>query len=281
MNYRHAFHAGGPADVVKHAVLARILVHLREQAGGVPGDRHPCRRRPLRSARPGGDPQPRMARRHRAAAWPRRSTARRARCSRPISTRSPRSIAAGELATYPGFARARARAAAQPGPPRRLRARAERRGRARPQSRRRPARQGGRDRRLDRAQRLCAAAGAARRRPDRSAVRGRRTSFAASRRRSKPRTANGRPASSCSGTRSRVGRSPTRWRGACGARRSRKCCAPRSISQRSASRSGSRGCGLIVVNPPWTLAGELEILLPVLAKVFAGGHRVDWVARGE
>ena len=29
MNSRHAFHAGGPADVVKHAVLARILVHLR------------------------------------------------------------------------------------------------------------------------------------------------------------------------------------------------------------------------------------------------------------
>jgi 23S rRNA (adenine2030-N6)-methyltransferase len=28
MNYRHAFHAGNFADVVKHAVLARILVHL-------------------------------------------------------------------------------------------------------------------------------------------------------------------------------------------------------------------------------------------------------------
>lgn len=28
MNYRHAFHAGGPADVVKHTVLVRILVHL-------------------------------------------------------------------------------------------------------------------------------------------------------------------------------------------------------------------------------------------------------------
>ena len=41
------------------------------------------------------------------------------------------------------------------------------------------------------------------------------------------------------------------------------------------------GCGLIVVNPPWTLAGELEILAPLFAKVFAGGHRVDWVARGE
>lgn len=29
MNYRHAFHAGNFADVVKHAVLARILIHLR------------------------------------------------------------------------------------------------------------------------------------------------------------------------------------------------------------------------------------------------------------
>jgi len=28
MNYRHAFHAGNFADVVKHVVLARILVHL-------------------------------------------------------------------------------------------------------------------------------------------------------------------------------------------------------------------------------------------------------------
>ncbi len=28
MNYRHAFHAGNFADVLKHAVLARILVHL-------------------------------------------------------------------------------------------------------------------------------------------------------------------------------------------------------------------------------------------------------------
>jgi 23S rRNA (adenine2030-N6)-methyltransferase len=41
------------------------------------------------------------------------------------------------------------------------------------------------------------------------------------------------------------------------------------------------GCGLIVVNPPWTVPGELEILLPPLAKAFAGAHRVDWIARGE
>jgi 23S rRNA (adenine2030-N6)-methyltransferase len=32
MNYRHTFHAGGFADVVKHAVLARILVHLKTKA---------------------------------------------------------------------------------------------------------------------------------------------------------------------------------------------------------------------------------------------------------
>src|SRR6201995_5302782 len=32
MNYRHAFHAGNIADVLKHVVLARILVHLGEKA---------------------------------------------------------------------------------------------------------------------------------------------------------------------------------------------------------------------------------------------------------
>ena len=41
-------------------------------------------------------------------------------------------------------------------------------------------------------------------------------------------------------------------------------------------------CGLVVVNPPWTLAGELAILLPELAAILSGAgggaHRVDWVA---
>ena len=41
------------------------------------------------------------------------------------------------------------------------------------------------------------------------------------------------------------------------------------------------GCGLIVVNPPWTLPDELEILGPVFANVLAAGYRVDWIARGE
>jgi 23S rRNA (adenine2030-N6)-methyltransferase len=31
MNYRHAFHAGNFADVLKHAVLAQILLHLKQK----------------------------------------------------------------------------------------------------------------------------------------------------------------------------------------------------------------------------------------------------------
>ncbi len=41
------------------------------------------------------------------------------------------------------------------------------------------------------------------------------------------------------------------------------------------------GSGLVVVNPPWTLPGELALLLPALAAVFAGpagSHRLDWLA---
>jgi 23S rRNA (adenine2030-N6)-methyltransferase len=42
------------------------------------------------------------------------------------------------------------------------------------------------------------------------------------------------------------------------------------------------GCGLIVVNPPWPLAGELAILLSELAAILsgagAGSHRLDWLA---
>ena len=31
MNYRHAFHAGGFADVIKHIVLVRMLSYLQEK----------------------------------------------------------------------------------------------------------------------------------------------------------------------------------------------------------------------------------------------------------
>lgn len=32
MNYRHAYHAGNFADVMKHAVLAQVMMHLRDKA---------------------------------------------------------------------------------------------------------------------------------------------------------------------------------------------------------------------------------------------------------
>jgi 23S rRNA (adenine2030-N6)-methyltransferase len=42
-----------------------------------------------------------------------------------------------------------------------------------------------------------------------------------------------------------------------------------------------RACGVLIVNPPWRLAGELELLLPelvaALAKGHGGAHRLDWL----
>jgi 23S rRNA (adenine2030-N6)-methyltransferase len=42
-----------------------------------------------------------------------------------------------------------------------------------------------------------------------------------------------------------------------------------------------RGCGLIVVNPPWTLEGDLTVLLPQLASILFGAGRgeprTDWL----
>jgi len=58
--------------------------------------------------------------------------------------------------------------------------------------------------------------------------------------------------------------------------------APRSATAPGPSEQRLSACGLIVVNPPWTLAGELAVLLPALATVLsvegAGTHRVDWLA---
>jgi 23S rRNA (adenine2030-N6)-methyltransferase len=44
---------------------------------------------------------------------------------------------------------------------------------------------------------------------------------------------------------------------------------------------GLSGCGLIVVNPPWMLSDEMEILLTFLATIFAGGHRIDWIVPSD
>jgi 23S rRNA (adenine2030-N6)-methyltransferase len=40
------------------------------------------------------------------------------------------------------------------------------------------------------------------------------------------------------------------------------------------------GCGLIIVNPPWTLEAELAVLMPALATILAtgpSGHRLEWI----
>jgi 23S rRNA (adenine2030-N6)-methyltransferase len=46
--------------------------------------------------------------------------------------------------------------------------------------------------------------------------------------------------------------------------------------------SGLRGCGLIAVNPPWTLRDELGVLMPALAEALGRGGKaqtvVDWIA---
>jgi 23S rRNA (adenine2030-N6)-methyltransferase len=43
------------------------------------------------------------------------------------------------------------------------------------------------------------------------------------------------------------------------------------------------GCGLLVVNPPWTLEREMTLILPELARALgrerAGRQRLDWIAR--
>jgi 23S rRNA (adenine2030-N6)-methyltransferase len=42
------------------------------------------------------------------------------------------------------------------------------------------------------------------------------------------------------------------------------------------------GCGLIAVNPPWTLEKELQLVLPRLAAILSGpspgGSRLDWIS---
>ena len=264
MNYRHAFHAGNFADVVKHAVLVRILVHLREKprpsASSTPmpapaATISPARRRP--AAANGATAS--------AGSSPPRSPSRRARCSRPIST--PSRAQSGRRARHLSRLAALVRALLRPQD--RLIACELEPSAARALARnlaRRPPRQGDRDRRLDRAHRLCAAEGAARPGADRSAVRGAgricrglAEALAAAHRK-------WRPASICCGTRSRSARRRTRWRAALrrsGHRQNPACRTQSSPPPRA--DTGLRGSGLIVVNPPWTLAGELAILLPALA----------------
>ena len=46
MNYRHAYHAGNFADVLKHAVLALVIGHLKGKPTAVPSGGRGCRAAP-------------------------------------------------------------------------------------------------------------------------------------------------------------------------------------------------------------------------------------------
>ena len=200
MNYRHAFHAGGFADVIKHIVLVRMLAYLQEKpaafrvidthAGAGVYD--------LTSdeARRGGEwltgiariMQARFSEQTRAAA----KALSRHRQGLQSATR-PRSLS--------GLAADRAGAAAAAGSPDRLRGRAEG---AQAPDRGAPARHpgpGGRPRRLDRAAGLRAAERAARPGSDRSVRSSRRTSSSGWPRALPRPSRNGRPAAICCGIR--------------------------------------------------------------------------------
>ena len=55
----------------------------------------------------------------------------------------------------------------------------------------------------------------------------------------------------------------------------------------AAHRPGERlaGCGMIAVNPPWNLEHEMSVVFPQLAKSLArqgsGNYRIDWLAGGR
>ena len=109
MNYRHAFHAGNFADVVKHAVLARILVHLRDK---------PAAFRVIDTHAGAGRYDLDGPEAARSLEWRdgierlvsrARSASRRVGCLRPISTRSPPSTAAGGSPAIPARPRSCAR----------------------------------------------------------------------------------------------------------------------------------------------------------------------------
>lgn len=279
MNYRHAFHAGGPADVVKHAVLARILVHLKNK---------PAAFRVIDTHAGAGLYDLRGPEAARSPEW-RDGIARL--LSAPIDGEARALLApyldavaalnpGGELAVYPGspvlaraLMRSQDRLIACEIEPNAAAALAhtlggDRRAKAvavdgwtalnayvPPTERRGVVLVDPPFEAMDEFSRLAQALEAAHRKWATGIflvwypTRGRQDSDAL-------------------------------------AKRLRRSAIPKVLRvevdfapQRDPGRLG--GCGLIVVNPPWTLGDELEVLLPSFAKAFAGDGRVDWIARGE
>ena len=160
MNYRHAYHAGNFADVVKHAVLCRVLAHLRQKPGAFRViDTHAgAGVYDLAGPEAGKtgewrDGIGRLIGDGVAPALPAEARALLAPYLDAVAALNP----PGRLNDLSRLARARAGHAAAAGPADRLRARAAGRRGARPPAARRSPRQGAGDRRLDRARRLRAA----------------------------------------------------------------------------------------------------------------------------
>ena len=213
MNYRHAFHAGNFADVHKHSVLVRVLLHLRlKPAAFRVIDTHAgsgrydlCGSEATRS----GEWHQGIERIWRA----REAEAGAQDLIKPYLDVVAALNPGGELRTYPGspliaqsLLRAQDRLIAcelEPGSARALCDNLAGR----------PACQGADDRRLDGCGRLRSAAGAARARSDRSAFRGGGRFHAFVQYSRRWPTENGQPASISSGTQSRTGRLPTHWPG--------------------------------------------------------------------
>src|SRR5215470_4359374 len=252
MNYRHAFHAGNFADVVKHAALVRILVHLREK---------PAPFRVIDTHAGAGRYDLAAAEAQRSGEW-REGIDRLVRA--PIAARERALLApyldavaacngAGRLTAYPGSpALARAFLRAQ-------------------------------DRLVACELEPNAAAALARnlagdRRSKAVAIDG----WTALNAYVPPKERRGLvlvdPAFEDAGDFARLAQALAaahrKWA-------SGIYLAWYPIKERTATRVSA--CGLIVINPPWTLAGELAMLLPALARILSaageGSHRVNWLAR--
>ncbi len=293
MNYRHAFHAGNFADVLKHAVMVRILVHLRAK---------PAAFRVVDTHAGAGLYDLAGAEASRSGEWregierlahrPARRRGR-GRCSRPISMRSQPSTAPAGIAVYPGsptlirsFLRPQDRMIAcelEPSAAAALARRfaGDRRSKAiaidgwtalnayvPPKERRGlvlidpPFEDAGDFPRL-----ACTLAAA-----HRKWATGIYLAWYPIKEQSAPDALARRLASS----------------GIARILRAELSVAAFTVANRPASRrppSNDPGrleaCGLIVINPPWTLARELAVLLPALAGALSkagGAHRLDWLA---
>ena len=175
INYRHAFHAGNFADVLKHAVLARVLVYLsRKESAFRFIDTHAgAGRYDLKSEETKRSPEWRNGI---ARVLMARSPAPVAELLRPYLQAVGPYDAEGRPLSYPGSPAIAQIPHAPAGSHRALRGKPERTRGVDRRARARWAAQHRRHGRLCRAQRLPSAQGAPRTRPDRPAVRGARGS---------------------------------------------------------------------------------------------------------